>query len=205
MRFLIAILLLLFSKVLNGQTLLERADKLYLQKQFDEAVNLYKQALIEEPDNPRIIYNLGNAKYKTDDTDGAISAFKNSVEQSKDANFKAKANNNLGLAFIKAGKLEEAIRAFKEALTIIPDDKECRENLQMALNEIKKQSGVQSVNKNKDEPQQFKDKNEKKSDQSLSPESREEQLLNIAQEQELNLRSNFKRARTSKVKTEKDW
>ena len=50
----------------------------------------------------------------------------------------ARAHNNLGLAFSKLGKLEQAIDHYKKALAINPNDTVARNNLRRALTNIGK-------------------------------------------------------------------
>jgi Ca-activated chloride channel homolog len=54
---------------------------------------------------------------------------------------------NQGVGATKQKKLEESIEKYKQALRMVPDDQQARENLQKALRELKKQQSSSSQQK----------------------------------------------------------
>ena len=68
-------------------------------------------------------------------------------EATSDNDFKAKAFYNKGLTMIKYQKLPEAIEAFKQSLILNPEDNDTRENLQKAIEELKRQQHQQPQQK----------------------------------------------------------
>jgi tetratricopeptide (TPR) repeat protein len=128
-------------------------------------------------------------------------AYKIAAANTKDVNLKAQALNNQGLALIKQKKLAEAIEAFKQSLRLHSFDKEVRENLQKALNELQKQQG-QSQDQNKNKSQ---NKNEdKKKNKSNMSEEQAEKLLKQLQQDEKDTQKQI-RQRNRKDRQLKDW
>jgi tetratricopeptide (TPR) repeat protein len=198
------ILTALLSKTLVGQSIQE-ADTLYYQNQFTKANSLYQKLLEKRPNDPIILYNIGNSKFKGGNINDAISFYQKSIETSKDKALTAKANNNLGLALIKTGNPQGAIRAFKAALKLTPEDNETRENLQMALSKINKNEEKQNVKTNQ-EHQKVEDKSEITRQQSEIPLEKSEYILNLVQNQENELREKSRdQFRKTKSKLKKDW
>lgn len=204
MRIYCVIIAVLLSKTLVGQSIQE-ADKFYHENQFDKANSLYQEALKKSPSDPIILYNLGNSKFKGGHINDAIIFFQKSIETSEDKALTAKANNNLGLALIKAGNLREAIKAFKAALRIKPNDDECRQNLQMALNQSEKQDDGQKNNK-EHEQDQLDNRNNKKEGKSKMAVLKSYEILDLVQKKEAEFRASLKKQfKDAKPKSKKDW
>lgn len=194
----------LLSKTLAGQSI-QTAENFYHHNQFDKANDSYQKILEKRPNDPIILYNLGNSKFKGGHINDAIIFFQKSIERSKDIFLTAKANNNLGLAFIKIGNFQEAINAFKATLKLTPGDSEARENLQMALNETKKSEEKQNV-KASQAQRKSEDKSEIPQTQSEIPMEKSEHILNLVQRKEIELREKS-RDKFGKIKpqSKKDW
>lgn len=67
------ILALLFATTLFAQEdLLHKANDLYTQEKFTEAIDVYNQLLMTNLESPEVYYNLGNAYFKTNQFPKAI-------------------------------------------------------------------------------------------------------------------------------------
>lgn len=67
------ILALLFATTLFAQEdLLRKANDLYTQEKFTEAIDVYNQLLMTNLESPEVYYNLGNAYFKTNQFPKAI-------------------------------------------------------------------------------------------------------------------------------------
>lgn len=135
-------------------------NEAYKKNDFNGAENFYRGAVKIADSNAVASYNLGNALYRKDNTDEAVMAYNNSIQNSPDNVTKEKAYYNKGVACQKAKKIPECINAYKNALMLSPQDEDARQNLQRALMEQKQQ---QQQNQ-KDKKQQDKN-NQKKNDQ----------------------------------------
>jgi tetratricopeptide (TPR) repeat protein len=80
----------------------------------DKAVELYREAIEDEPSNPRTYFYLGKAYA----TQGMVSESKKAMEQAMMLNpgYRPFANMTLGVAFANAGDFETAASHFAEAL-----------------------------------------------------------------------------------------
>ena len=87
-------------------------------RNFNAAVENYRQILKIKPDSAVVINNMGNALADQGKLEEAIEAYSKAIAIKPDY---ADAYSNMGLALKEQGKLEEAIKAYNEALAIKPD------------------------------------------------------------------------------------
>ena len=210
MKFSYIIFLILLSIAGNTQetaTLLKNGNEFYQKREFSKAIEQYQIAIKKKPDNTMLLFNLGNALYKSGNLDEASKAFEKAAQQTSEKQFTAKAWYNAGVALFDLHKFREAFIAFKKALKLNPLDKECRENLQMAINELKKES--ESPQKGEGEKNKADTENkDKKQDNNKAPISKEavEKILNNLQKQEQRLKDSLQKVgKGSKVNSGKDW
>jgi tetratricopeptide (TPR) repeat protein len=194
------------AKAQDDQSLLIKGNELYKNKQYDDAANQYKKAADINEKNPKAQYNLGNALYRSNKNTDAQKAFDAAAESAKDETMKSKALYNKGVTYSQEKKLLESIDAYKETLKLNSADEEARENLQKALNELKKQPPQQQK---QDQKKQDQNKNNK---QDNSPQNKSklnqkqaEKMLNALRQEEKKLQQNKqKKANTGGLQT-KDW
>lgn len=210
MKFGCIILLMVLAITANAQKaaiMLQNGNESYQKKEFVKAVNQYREALKNDPDNSILLFNLGNALYKSGNLDEASKAFEKAVGKASEKQFTAKAFYNEAVALFGMHKFREAALAFKKALKLNPLDKDCRENLQMSINELKKES--ESSQKGEGEKNKTdKDNQDKKQDNSKAPINKEagEKLLNDLQKQEQRLKDSLQKlGKGNKVNSGKDW
>ena len=145
----------------NAKDEIIKGNEAYKKNDFTGAENFYRGALKIADSNTTANYNLGNALYRKENTDEAVQAYDNTIQNSPDNVTKEKAYYNKGVAYQKAKKLPECINAYKNALMLSPQDEDARQNLQRALMEQKQQ---QQQNQ-KDKKQQNKNDQKKKDQQ----------------------------------------
>ena len=196
-------------------------NNLYKQNNFKQSAAEYKKALSLAPENPVANYNLGNASFKADDFETAVSSYDAAIKNSKLKGNREKAHYNQGVSYSKQQKLAESIDAWKNALKLDPEDNEARENLQKALLEKKKQD---EENKKKEDEKKKDDKNkdknkdkkdeEKKDKEKDKPEPQQpsklnqkqvEQLLKALAQKEKELQDRMQAKNASPQKQDKDW
>jgi len=130
-----------FAQKVNN--IIKSGNDAYKKGDYKNAEKFYKQALEEDGDNLFATFNLGNALLKQNNIIEAAKYFAKTSEAATDIEFKAKAFYNKGLTMVKYQRLPEAIEAFKQSLLLAPDDNDTRENLQKAIEELKKQQQQQ--------------------------------------------------------------
>jgi tetratricopeptide (TPR) repeat protein len=204
----------------NAKDEIIKGNEAYKKNDFSGAENFYRGALKIVDSNSTANYNLGNALYRKDNTDEAVHAYDNTIQNSPDNITKEKAYYNKGVAYQKAKKLPECINAYKNALMLSPQDEDARQNLQRALMEQKQQQQQQNQ---KDKKQQNKNDQKKKDQQNkkdpqkqnaepkpqpskISKQDAEEKLKSLL-ENEKALQDKLHRLRgaASPDKPEKDW
>ena len=95
-------------------------------RQFDAAIENYKQALKIKPDYAEAYYNMGNALQDKRDLKSAIESYKQALKIKPDY---ANAYYNMGSALRSNDELEASIDSYKEALKINPDYAEAYSNI----------------------------------------------------------------------------
>jgi tetratricopeptide (TPR) repeat protein len=185
-----------------------KANKLYKEGKFDEAIQGYRKAAGANPSNSTVHYNLGNAVFKKESFDEALASYDKSIELSKDNTTREKNVYNKGVAYTRQKKLMESIAEYKAALKIDPADEDARHNLQKALHEMRKQNQSNDNNKQdkqkKDQQQQQKKQQPK--DQSKFNRRQVEQLMKALRQKEQEIQQKMQQNRTrATAQPDKDW
>lgn len=109
----------------------------YLDAQYEEAVRTFQYAIQVGGSNDKISNNLGLALTKLGHYDLAFDAYARGMDP-------AKAYNNLGVAFLEAGKFARASRCFEKAIEAQPTFYEkAKENLALSTRMLSKFPMVQ--------------------------------------------------------------
>lgn len=124
----IFLLLSVFNPPLIAGTLHE-GMKAYEKGDYEKALKHFIDAQLEDPDNPEILYNIGNTYYKLGDFDAALSRYKEALQKA-DSSLKQKTWYNIGNTEFRKKKFEDAIKSYEESLKINPDDVEAQQNLE---------------------------------------------------------------------------
>ena len=166
MRMRLLIVLLLFPLLAQAESLrslVKTGNDAYKAGEFDEALNAYRQAQIEAPQDALGKFNEGAALYRKDEHYSAAEAFRAAALDAKasgDSRLEAKSLFNLGNALLKGAetsekyepqasvdRLKQGAAAYRQALSRDPQLKAAAENLQIArtrLGQLLKQQAQQS-------------------------------------------------------------
>ncbi|MFQ5600627.1 MAG: tetratricopeptide repeat protein [Candidatus Krumholzibacteriia bacterium] len=118
------------------------ATEAFEAQRFEEAVDLYNQALTHAPESEGISYNLGNALYRQQKLEDAAAALGRAT-QSADPDLRHHSLYNLGNTFFQMGNAAEAVTAYRRALDAKPDDLDTKINLEKALRLLQQQEQQQ--------------------------------------------------------------
>jgi Ca-activated chloride channel family protein len=198
---------------------MREGNLLYEQEKFEEALQSYQEALVIEPDNPRIHYSIGRALYKLEEYDETLAEFQLGL-LSKDRAFQAWNLYNMGNCHFRNNQLEAAIDAYRNSLILDPTDVEAKQNLEFCLRlkeQLETQPEADSLNQQQQEQQQQQQEQEEQQQQEQQgqkpqPEPQDHELSQeeanlILQALEGKEKENLKksRGRGEKEDVEKDW
>jgi Ca-activated chloride channel homolog len=96
---------------------------------FEEAVRKYQDALVLEPDNVRIHYDLGRALYRMKKYPEAAAEFQLGL-LSKARSLKARSLYNIGNCQFRQNGLDAAIASYSQTLMLDPGDRQAKQNLE---------------------------------------------------------------------------
>ncbi len=165
------------SNAQHTATIINKGNKAYRAGDFAAAINLYKAALKQDPNEETARFNLANAFQKQKEYEASVEEYKKTKPGSTQQILAASAYNK-GLALIKIKKIDEAIAAFTAALRLTPDDKNTRENLVRALREKQNEQNRKPKKENKPQKQLNKDLMEDKFNQLRNEEKNLQKQLN---------------------------
>jgi Ca-activated chloride channel family protein len=170
----------------------------YKKGDYKNAASLYKTVLGKDSKNTTAKFNLGNSLYKQSDLASAEKYY-DEVTSSTDASLKAKSFYNKGVAEAQQQKLPEAIESFKQALLLTPEDDDTRENLQKAINDLKKQQ-----QQNQPKPQKNKQKQQPQQKNKMPNPEMMEQKFNELRDKEKQLQKMLQQ-KSNQGQPDKDW
>lgn len=171
----------------------ESGNELYYQEKYDEALNNYRDALIDEPESPEVHFNIGDSQYKIKKYDEALKQYEKLLSV-PDAVFQSKVYYNIGNTMFRSGKIAESILSYKKALELNPDDIDAKFNLEFARNFLKEHA------KKEQTPQQ---KQQQQKNQQQKGENKEKQESENQQEQQKSEAGEEKKKKDSRQKEEK--
>ena len=146
----------------------EEGNRLYRQKQYDEAMKKYTEAQIQAPDSPQLHYNLGNVFFRQGEVEKAREEYRRALAAAQ-ATLDPMALYNLGNTFFSQKQFPEAIAAYQRTLKLSPGDRDAKRNLELALLAMKQQQQQQQQQKPDDKK---KDDSQDDSQQQSSPDDK---------------------------------
>jgi Ca-activated chloride channel family protein len=120
----------------------QKGYEAYQAEKFDDAIKHFTKAQVQEPNDPAVLYNLGNTLYKKQDFAGAAEHYRQAMPHASDA-LKSRLLYNLGNTAYRQGALQEAIENYEAALQMTPDDRQAQENLSFVKQQLQQQKQQQ--------------------------------------------------------------
>ncbi len=102
-----------------------------------KALTSFEAAAATRPRDPRLAFNVADALYKNGKFDEAAAIFRGLA--AADSPLAAAARYNLGNALFHTQDFAGAVRAYRQALALAPDDPDTRRNLELALRALEAQ------------------------------------------------------------------
>ncbi len=149
--------------------------KAYEKGNYSKALDCYIKAQLQSPDNPKILYNLGNAHYKMGDYDAALANYRDALKKGDDS-LKERIHYNMGNAYFRKGEFKKALSEYEQALKLDPNDLDAKKNMEFVkkvMEEQKKRRSRTGNQQNKtgnrqEKSSSTKDKNKSSSDKNRS-------------------------------------
>jgi|GEM_PF-430694 len=189
----------------------KKANRLYAQEKYDEALKIYEDALLESPGNQKLLMNKGSTQYRLGDYEKAEESYQ-AAASIEDKKARADLFYNLGNTLYRQGeqlemsgnpaaaeKYKAAYENFIKALDLRPKDMDAKWNLQLAYQRMQKmqneqqqqQQNQQNNQKNQNQQneqnqqgrQNQQQKNQQQKEQQQQAESQEKQNRNDGREQ----------------------
>lgn len=179
---------------------MRRGNHLEQKGEYEEALENYQKALVEEPDNPSIHYNIGRVLYRMDKYDEAIGEFQLGL-MNKERDRQSDVFYNIGNSQFKKGQLESAIDAYKMSLLANPKDLQAKQNLEFCF-KLKEQ--LQNQQQSDSTQQQPDEQPQPQPEESEIGKEQAERVLQAMQNKE---KENLEKARVPERKetVDKDW
>jgi Ca-activated chloride channel family protein len=144
----------------------------YDQKMYDQALQIYSEALLEAPDRLELNYNLANTFYRQGKHKEAAAELKKAME-ARDSTLQSRAHYNLGNTYFQAQQYQQAVEEYIKTLQVNPKDTDTKYNLELALKKLEEQK-QQSQDKKQDQKQD-PDKQQSQQDKDQKQENQKEQ------------------------------
>jgi tetratricopeptide (TPR) repeat protein len=140
------------------------ADNTYDKGDLSTAIELYRNLLDKNPNDPVLNYNIGNALYRMQQYEQALPFYQRALANTDDERLRSDIQYNMANCLYKSQKLQESIDGYKRVLRKNPSDEDARFNLEYALKQLQKEPPPpQKGDDEKKSPKQ-EDKNEQKQD-----------------------------------------
>ncbi len=121
---------------------LQQGYEAYQQGAYEAALNHFLDGQVETPDAPEVLYNIGNAYYKTGKYDDAYTYYSRALAKAPPP-LKEKLLYNLGNAAFRRQALDEAVKNYEAALAIDPKDEQAQANLAFVREQLEQQQQSQ--------------------------------------------------------------
>lgn len=145
--FLILALFLTASSVDDAR----KANEAFENGNYEQAAELYRQAIEENPENAKLHFNLASTLHKLGRTEEAMQSYDRFENLSDSPEEQSYASYNRGNILTEENKFKEAAEFYREALRKNPNDPDARHNYELALQRQQQQEQQQQQNQDSGE------------------------------------------------------
>jgi Ca-activated chloride channel family protein len=168
----------------NGNV--KKGNKLVGKEKYADAVKKYNAALGDLSDSAAVHYDKGVGSYKLAVTDpsskekglqDAASSLLTAIDLAgdKETDLKGKAFYNLGNVYFSGERFQEAAEAYRQALKLMPGDKDAAFNLSVAIKKIEEQKRKEEEEKKKQEEEKKQEEQQQKQQEQKQEEKKDDQ------------------------------
>lgn len=208
-----------------------KGNRQYKKQNYTEAEVDYRRGIEKNKNGYEAHYNLGDALYRQDKYEDALSEFSTAakmLDRKEDKERYAKAMHNIGNCHFAQQQYDKAVGAYQESLRSNPKDNDTRYNLVKAM-ELLQQQQQQQQNQNQNQDQQQQDQqqqqqqqqqeqqdqnqDQQEQEQQEQPQQNEdqmdketaEQILQALEQDEQDTQEKMQRQQGKKRRVEKEW
>ena len=212
MKRLMNILLLLcaVSAGLSAQTdrrEVRAGNRKFKKGDYKEAEIDYRKAVVKDSLSVAGAYNLASTLYKQEDWEGADKSLQSIKDVAPATENAARWHYNCGDVALQKKDYAAAVKAFREALLLTPDDLDAKENYIYAKKMLQnQQNGGGGQNQDQNQDQQDQQQNQDQ-EQKISPQQAQ-QMLKAIQAKEKETQDKVKKEKAEMLKSrqkEKNW
>ena len=193
------IIFFLFNKIIFSQ---DQGLEHYNNQKFDDAKKYYEALIVGNESIPEAHFGKGAASYQLGEFDSARDSFDKSLKSSDDL-VKSKAYYNLGNTFYKNNKKEEAIKYYRKALELNPNDKEAKFNYELL--KYQPDPPKEENQEQQEQEQQEQEQQEQVSEDEKSQDLKQAESILDALKQDDQIMQKKQIARSKSKKLAKDW
>ena len=210
MKRMICILLLLCAATaaLSAQTdrrEVRAGNRKFKKGDYKEAEIDYRRAVVKDSLSVAGAYNLASTLYKQNDWEGADKSLQSIKDVAPAGENAARWHYNCGDVALQKKDYAAAVKAFREALLLTPDDLDAKENYIYAKKMLEnQQNGGGGQNQNQDQNQ---DQQQSQQEQKISPQQAQ-QMLKAIQAKEKETQDKVKKEKAEAMKArqkDKNW
>ncbi|MCK5453526.1 MAG: tetratricopeptide repeat protein [Calditrichia bacterium] len=182
------VLFLVSAMVLPGKAEMDRSKvmkgiKSFEKEQWDESLQHFQDALLDDPEHPVGHYNVGESLYKKKNYEEALKSYEKALSTPEIA-MREKIYYNLGNTYYQLNKYQEAIQSYIKALDLDPDDQDAKHNLELVRAKLKEMAQKQPMENQQQQQQQSGDQQQSQQQQQGNGQEQQEQQENQDQQQQ---------------------
>jgi Ca-activated chloride channel family protein len=135
-----------------------------------QALEAFESAAKARPTDPVVRFNMADGLYKNGQYDEAATLFR-SLGADPTTPLAGAARFNLGNSLYQKQDYPGAIKAYRDALRVLPNDEDTRRNLELALRQLKEQEEQQKRQQEQQQDQEKEDQDEQRDQQQQNQEN----------------------------------
>ena len=125
----------------------------FAEEDYAGALEAYQRAQEGSPDLPEPFYNTGNAQFRQQGHDDALSSY-DQAQLNADEELTGNIHFNRGNVHFNRESYGEAAQAYREVLRLNPDDADAKHNLELALRQMQQDQQEQQQQGQQDQEQE---------------------------------------------------
>ena len=163
------------ASLVPGSGELAKGRENYLEGRFEEALDEFESALVQDPDDPLVSLAVGEALFKLERYEEALAEFERTLSLTEDEELKAEALYNAGTSLLAAGDPGQAAEKLLRSLSMDVDQADVLHNLEVALKRVQEQEQQEQQQDDQEKQDQEKQDQEKKDQEQQDQEQQDQE------------------------------